>query len=151
MRKAAKRWFVKMIEMRVRKQNQVNRREMFDLQPRAFQTLQKEQPVGEIRVNENVQIMELNQEGRMADPGQRDLPRAQFGEHRPLVLSLAAHEQDLPHHLIKKGARIKRLGGRQLLERTRQTLTRPAWTMPMAVSGFHRACLTTANLYNRHE
>src|SRR5207302_1704627 len=39
MRQAAKRWFVKMIEMRVRKQNQVNRREMFDLKPRAFQTL----------------------------------------------------------------------------------------------------------------
>ena len=40
MRQAAERWFVKVIEMRVSQQNQVDRREMIDLQPGALQPLQ---------------------------------------------------------------------------------------------------------------
>ena len=75
MRQTPQRWFVEMIEMRVCQQNQVNGRKMFDRQPGTLEAFQQKQPVGEIGINENIQIMELNQERRVTNPGQRDLAR----------------------------------------------------------------------------
>src|SRR2546430_13551295 len=43
-------------------------------------------------------------------------------------ISFAAREQNLPDHLIKKGARIEGLGGRELFERSGQARAQSART-----------------------
>src|SRR5438876_10466049 len=88
-----------------------------------FEALQQEQPIGEIRVNQNVQIVELNQEGSVSDPGQCDLTRVQSRENGFLVLTFAPREQNLPNHFIKKLTRVKGLGGCQRLPRSFKDLT----------------------------
>jgi hypothetical protein len=64
---------VKMIKVRVRQQNQVNRRQVVDFQAGTFDALEQKQPVRKIRVNQHVQIRELDQERRVADPGDGNL------------------------------------------------------------------------------
>ena len=149
MRQTPQRWFVEMIEMRVCQQYQVDGRKMFDRQPGTLEAFQQKQPVGEIGINENIQIMELNQERRVTNPGQRDLAWGQFREDRSLVISFAAREQNLPDHLIKKGARIEGLGRREIFERSGQARAQSARTMQMAMYGFHGTGLIPLNLYNR--
>src|SRR6266566_10107540 len=103
---------MKMIEMSVREQNQVNRWQMTDLDSRPFDALEQEQPVGEIGIDQNVQITELNQKRGVTDPGDRHLAVVQFGEIRFFVLSFAPGEQRFPNHFVEESARIKSLGGR---------------------------------------
>ena len=73
MRQSAQRRFVKMIEMRVRQQHQVNRRQVADFQAGTFDAFQEEQPVRKIRINQHVQVRELDQKRRVTDPGDGDL------------------------------------------------------------------------------
>src|SRR5437588_3355773 len=47
--------FMEVIEMRVREQHQINRWQMLDAQPRTLDSLQQEQPIREIRVNQHIQ------------------------------------------------------------------------------------------------
>jgi hypothetical protein len=68
-RQPPQRRLVEMIEMRVRQQNQVNRRQIADFQTGALDAFQKKKPVRKIRVNQHVQIRELDQKRRVADPG----------------------------------------------------------------------------------
>ena len=103
---------MKMIEMSVREQNQVDRRQMTDLDSRPFDALEQEQPVGEIGIDQYVQITELNQKRSVSDPGDRHLAGIQFGEIRFFLLSLAPGEQRFPNHFVKESSRIKSLGGR---------------------------------------
>ena len=119
-----KRRFVKMIEMRVREQHQVNRRQVLDFQAGALDALQQKQPVRKIRVNQHVQVRELDQKRRVADPGNRHLAAVEFGEDRSPRLAHPRREQCFPDQLPEKRARIEMLGRRQILERARQF---PAW------------------------
>src|SRR5437899_6582742 len=100
-----------MIEMSVREQNQVDRRQMTDLDSRPFDALEQEQPVGEIGIDQYVQITELDQKRGVADPGDSHLAVVQFGEIRFLVLSFAPGEQRFPDHFVEKSARIESPGG----------------------------------------
>ena len=54
MRQPAQRRLVKMIEVRVREQHEINPRQVLDFQAGTLDALQQEQPVGEIRVNQDV-------------------------------------------------------------------------------------------------
>ena len=72
MRQLAQGRLVEMIEVRVRQQHHVNRRQVFDPEPRALDALQPEKPVRKIRINQHVQVRELDQEGGVADPGDGD-------------------------------------------------------------------------------
>ena len=60
---------MKMIEVGMGQQHQVNRRQILDLQAGTFDPLEQEQPVGEVRVNQDVEIGELDQERGVANPG----------------------------------------------------------------------------------
>ena len=80
MRQAAEGWFMKMIE--VREQDEVDGRQVLDFQAGAFNALKEEEPVGKIGVNENVQVGELNEERRMADPSDVRLRQVSIWETR---------------------------------------------------------------------
>ena len=59
-RQAAQRRFVEMIEMRVRQQHQINPRQVPNLEAGPLDAFQEEQPVRKVRINQNVQIRELD-------------------------------------------------------------------------------------------
>ena len=112
---------MKMIEMSVRQENQINGGQVFDSQAGALDAFEQEQPVGEIRVDENVQIGELRQERSMADPGERNLALAQFGKLWLFMLTGARGQKSLPNHLMKKSARVEMFARRQVFERAGQS------------------------------
>ena len=120
MRQFAQRRFVKMIEMRVRQQHHVNRRQILDFEAGALDPFQQKKPVREIGINQHVQVRELDQERGMADPGDGDLAVFKFGKNRPLMFAVARCEQSLPDQLAEKRGRVEMLCRRQILERTRQ-------------------------------
>ena len=80
MGQTAQRWLVKMVEMRVRQQHQIDPRQMLDSQAGAFDPLQQEKPVGKIGIDQNIQVSELDQKRRMANPGDRHLAGNEFGK-----------------------------------------------------------------------
>jgi hypothetical protein len=106
-----------MVEVRVREQDKVNGREILDAQAGAFDALEQEQPVGEIRVDENVQVGELDEERGVANPGQRNLAASEFGENRLFMLAGARGQKSLPNHLAEEGPGIEGFGRGQIFER----------------------------------
>jgi hypothetical protein len=98
---------VKVIEVRVREQDEIDGRQILDAQAGAFDAFEEKNPIGEIRINENIQVRELHEERRVADPSERDLPVIKFGENGPLMLAGSRGEKRLPNHLAEKGARIE--------------------------------------------
>jgi hypothetical protein len=123
MRQAAQGRFMKMIEVRVREQDEIDGRQVFDFQSRTLDAFQEKKPVGEIGIDEDVQVGELNQEGGVADPGDGDFALFQFWENRLVMLTGAAGQQRLPNHFVKKCARVEMFGGGEVLERLWQRLT----------------------------
>ena len=111
---------MEMIEVRVRQQHHINRRQIFDLEAGAFEPLLQKKPVRKIRIDQHVQIRELDQEGGMADPRDGDLAMFQLGKNRALMLAVARREQGFPDQLAKKCGGIEMFRRRQILERTRQ-------------------------------
>src|SRR4051812_35690419 len=60
MRQTPQCWFVEMIEVRVRQQNQINRGQVLNFQTTALDALEQKQPVGEVWVYQDIKICELN-------------------------------------------------------------------------------------------
>lgn len=121
-REAAEGGFVEMVEVRVGEEDEVNAREVLDFQAGAFDAFEEEEPVGEVGVDEDVEVGELDEEGGVADPGDGDLARGQFGEDGGLVLAGAAGEQGFPDQFLEKGARVEMSGGGKVLEGLGQPL-----------------------------
>jgi hypothetical protein len=88
LRQFAQRRLVEMIEVRVRQQHQVNRRQIPDFHAGALDALQQKQPVREIRVNQHVQIRELDQKRRVADPRDGHLPALELRKNRAALLAV---------------------------------------------------------------
>src|SRR4051794_33416097 len=88
-----KSWFVKMIEVSMRQQDEVDRRKILDFQAGTFQSFQQEEPVSKIRIDQDIKVGELNQKGCMADPGHGDLTLGQFRKSGALMLTGSASEQ----------------------------------------------------------
>src|SRR5204863_2026775 len=107
-----------------REQHEVNRRQIFDPAARALDSLQQKKPVREIRIDEHVQIIELHEERRVANPGDGDLAVCQFRKVRPSAFAVARREPGLPNHLVEKSARIEMIARRELLEGTWNPATR---------------------------
>ena len=72
MRQLPQRRLVEMIEVRVRQQNEINRRQIFYFQTGALDAFQQKKPVRKIRINQHVQVRELDEKRRVADPGDGD-------------------------------------------------------------------------------
>ena len=109
MRQPAKGRFVEMIEMRVRQQHHINRRQVFDLQTRPLDTFQQEKPVRKVRIDQDIQIGELEEKRGVANPGYGDLAEGQLGKSGALGLAGAPGQQRFPDHLAKESARVKML------------------------------------------
>ena len=112
LRQTAERGFVEMIEMRVGQQHQVNRWQVLDSQAGPLDSFEQEEPVGEVGINQHVQIGELDEKRGVADPGDGHLAEGQFGKGRALGLAGAPGQQRLPDHLAKESARVEVLGRR---------------------------------------
>ena len=101
---------MEMIEMGVGQQHQINGGQVLDSQTGAFDAFEQEEPVGKVRINQNIQIRELHQKGGVPDPGYGNLPMAQLGKGRLPMLAGASSQQRLPNHLPKERARIEMSG-----------------------------------------
>jgi hypothetical protein len=71
---------VKVIEMGMGDQNKVNRGEVVMSQSGVAESSNNEEPVGPVRVDENVCLSGLNEKRGMADPGDTELTFFQFGK-----------------------------------------------------------------------
>jgi hypothetical protein len=116
MRQFAETWFVKVIEMRVGEQDEIDGRQVFDFETGAFDAFEEEEPVGEIGVDENVEIGELNKEGGVTDPGEGDFALGEFGKFGFLMLTVARGQKCLQNHFVKKRARVEGIGRGQIFE-----------------------------------
>jgi len=61
---------MKMIEVRVRNQNEINGRKIWDLDPGLPQSLKHKQPAGEVRINDYVLAAHLKEKSCMTDERQ---------------------------------------------------------------------------------
>ena len=68
-----------MIEVGVGEEDDIDGGQILDPEPGAFQAFEEEQPVREVRVDEDVEVGELEEERGMADPGDGDFPGAELG------------------------------------------------------------------------
>ena len=59
-RQFAQRRLVEMVEVRVREQDQINRRQILHAEAGTLEPLQEKKPVRKIRIHEHVQVVELN-------------------------------------------------------------------------------------------
>src|SRR5690349_6931501 len=116
MRQTPQARFMEVIEMGMRQQHQVNRREVLDPHPRSLDTFEKKKPVGEVWIDQHIEIVKLNQKRGVPNPCHRDLAIAQFGKCRLLMLSGAPRQKGFPNHLMEKGPWVEMLGRRQILE-----------------------------------
>ena len=121
-RQSAEGGFVKMIEVRVREQDEVDGRQVLDFEAGAFDAFEEEKPVGEIGIDEDVEVGELQQKGRVTDPGDGDLAVGEFWKCGFALLAGAAREQSFPNHFMEERARVEMFGGRQVLEGLGQLL-----------------------------
>ena len=120
MRQFAQGRLVKMVEVRVRQQHQVNRRQILDFQTGALDAFQQKKPVRKIRVNQHVQVRELDEKRGVADPGDGDFAVFQFWENRAARLAVARREPAFQDQFVEKSARVEMFRRRQILERARQ-------------------------------
>lgn len=107
---------MKVIEMSVGEENEVDGRQIFNLQAATLDAFQQEKPVREIRINQNVDVRELNQKRSVTNPGDRNLARRKRGENWLATFARAPRDQGFPDHFMKEGAGFEMLGGRQFLE-----------------------------------
>jgi hypothetical protein len=107
---------MEVIEMRMRQEHEINRREISQFEAGAPQAFQEEQPVGEVGIDKDVEVRELDEERGMADPRDRNLARVEWGKDRFLRCARSARQKRLPHHLMKKGSRIEVIARRQIAE-----------------------------------
>lgn len=73
---------VQVIKMSVGDQNQINVGQMMMGETGMTETTHDQQPVGPVRIDENVSMRSLDQKGGVADPGDGNLPLAKFGKNR---------------------------------------------------------------------
>ena len=69
-----------MIEMRVRHENEIDRRQMMNFETRLLEPLDHLQPLRPDRIDQEIDLVRLNQERGVPDPGDADFAFADFRE-----------------------------------------------------------------------
>src|SRR5256885_9905 len=113
---------------------------MFDFQSGSLDSFQKEQPIGEIWIDQYVQVGELQEKRGMADPRDRHLATAKFWERGLPMLPGSPRQQRFPDHFPEKGARIEMLGRSEILKCPRQRLLlarRPIRLRSLHITAYH--------------
>src|SRR6202453_5378489 len=116
----AQRFAVKMIEVGMSEQNDINWREILELKSGAADAFDEKEPIGKVRVDEDIEVGELGQKGGVADPSQGDLAVTELGEFGEFMFTDAGGQKGFPDQFIKKGAGIKMLARGEILEGSRQ-------------------------------
>src|ERR1019366_7836074 len=98
-RNRAQRWPVQVVEVRVRNQHRVDRRQLPQLQPRTAQPLENENPAREVGIDQDVPAPDLEEETGMSDESYAQLATA--GEHR-LTGDASARRQSGAAHQSSK-------------------------------------------------
>ena len=81
---------VEVVEVGVGDENQIDRGEVMVGKTGMAQSTDHEKPVGPVRVDQNVSLVALNEEGGMTDPCDADLSLAEFWENRGRSVPMAA-------------------------------------------------------------
>ena len=76
-----------MIEMRVGDENEINRGQMMDLEARLLEPLDHLQPLRPDRIDQDVDLVRLDEERGVPDPGDADFAFADFREIRLGVIA----------------------------------------------------------------
>src|SRR6202012_5924301 len=105
-----------MVKMGVRQQNQVNPRQVTDTQAGPLDALEQEEPIGEIRVNQDIEVRKLDEKRGVANPSDRHFAHFELGKNRMPRPAVARGKPGLEHQLPEKSARIEMFCRRQLLE-----------------------------------
>src|SRR5436309_14616526 len=82
-----------MIEMRVGHEDEVDFRQMMDLEPRLLQPLDYFKPLRPNRVDQQIELVGLNQERRVSDPRNADFAFADFREMGTRAIARALGEE----------------------------------------------------------
>ena len=72
-----------MIKMRVRDEDEIDRRQMMNVKPRFFESLDHAQPHRPDRIDQHIGLVRLNQKRGVTDPGDANLTRLHFRKERP--------------------------------------------------------------------
>jgi len=107
---ASKAWLVEMIEVGVGQENQVDGRQMFNPQAGTFDAFEQEKPICEIGIDQDIQVVELDKKGGVANPSDRYLAFGELGKGRFAMLPGAPGKQGFPNHFAEKGAWIEMFG-----------------------------------------
>src|SRR5205085_6581909 len=78
---------VEMIKMRMRHQNQIDRRQMVNLKARLLQPLNYLQPFRPNRIHQHIELMGLDQERSVSNPGDTNLALPNFRKMRPNMIA----------------------------------------------------------------
>src|SRR4029077_7037612 len=84
---------VEEIEGGVGHEDEIDRREMMNVEPRLLQTLDHFQPLRPDWIDQEIELVRLDQERGVADPGDADLALADFRELRTSVVAGAFREK----------------------------------------------------------
>jgi len=117
-RKAPQGGLMKMVEMGVRQENEVDRWQILNLEAGAPEAFEQEQPVREVGVHQDIEVVELDEKRRMTDPGDRDLSVFELGELGLLGGARTPGDQGLPNHLMEEGPGAEMIAWREFAERS---------------------------------
>src|SRR5207302_9200670 len=84
-RNRAQRAPIEMIEMRVRHENEIDRRQMMNMKSRLLESFDHAQPHRPDRIDQHVRFVGLDQERGMPDPGDANLAGLHFWKKRTRV------------------------------------------------------------------
>src|SRR2546423_3556119 len=71
-----------MIEVRVRDEDEIDRRQMMDVKARFFESLDHAEPHRPDRIDQNVRVVRLDQKRRVSDPSDANLSGLHFWKKR---------------------------------------------------------------------
>src|SRR5262249_33924500 len=84
---------VEVIKMCMRHQDEINRRQMLNFEPRLFQALDHFEPFRPNRVDQDVDLVRLNQKRRMPNPSDADLAFADLRKMRRRLRAGSLHKK----------------------------------------------------------
>src|SRR6266496_1114707 len=102
------RWHMKMVEMGVRDQNQINGREIVDLHSRLPQSLKYKKPARKIWINEDIFSADLHEKAGMPDKCDPHLPV--WHQFRFMRLAAARGDRRMPDQLAKCSGTLAKSG-----------------------------------------
>jgi len=100
-----------MVEVRMRQQHEINRRQMFDLETRTLDPFQQENQFAKFGSTRTYSHEIESENESVADPGEGDFVLTSTSERQAVYARRCARQQGLPN-ISRKSARVEMLRGR---------------------------------------